>query len=149
MELIIFLIFSIWYWIGEGATEGYTWASEKRRVENVLISPGVHDDPFWYTANGFMCYHSWRVLGENIGILGMIISAIYFSCPLLVVIGWIAGSTLISIFFYERILNYVSYGKLFPQKTDWDLFKGKIRIPRRPWQDWLMLSIGIIILILI
>ena len=60
----------------------------------------------------------------------------------------LAGATLISIFIYERFFNYISYGKLFPQKNDWDALNGIIKIPRAPWQDWVFLVIGIILTII-
>jgi hypothetical protein len=37
------MFFVIWYWIGEGATEGFTWASPYRRKNNIIIRPGKHD----------------------------------------------------------------------------------------------------------
>ena len=72
---ILFILFNIWYWVGEAATEGFTWASEKRRKDNYIIKPGIHDSINYKEAKGFMCYHSWRVFGENVGILGIIIFA--------------------------------------------------------------------------
>ena len=73
---ILFILANIWYWIGEGATEGYTWSSKERRNENKII--GI---------NGILDYHGWRVIGENLGILFMIITAYYLSSNLIILIG--------------------------------------------------------------
>ena len=154
LELILkslFVIFNIWYWTGEGATEGFTWATEKRRLENLIIKPGIHDSTFYKTASGLMCYHSWRTMGENVGIFGM--NIVSFSLGVLAVswpsyIGIFVGATLVGIFIYERVFNHVSYNKLFPQKASWDAFNGRIVIPRAPWQDWVLFGIGIVLLVI-
>jgi len=133
---------NIWYWIGEGATEGFTWASEERRLQNKLIRSGK------VAGCGIACYHTWRVLGENVGILGIILSTYFWHPPISQLLIKLTGATLTGIFFYERVFNYISYNRLFPKKSDWDFLNGLIVIPRHPWQDWIFLFVGILIITL-
>jgi len=146
--IILFIVFNLWYWIAEGATEGFTWATRSRRMNNKLIKPGKHDDPEYKKARGAFCYHTWRSMGENVGIFCIGITATQIKLPILEFILLFAAATLIGIFIYERVFNYIGYHKSFPKKKPWDVFNGKLLIPRSPWQDWAMLAIGIAILIL-
>lgn len=150
LSKVLYILFSIWYWLGEGATEGYTWASKKRRINNWFIKPGIHDNSNHKNAKGKYCYHTWRVLGENIGILGIAVFSVLmgkFGITGLDFVIITIGATLVGVFFYERVFNHISYNKWFPQKAAWDFLNGKVIIPRRPWHDWIILSLGILILI--
>ena len=145
--IILFIIFNLWYWIAEGATEGFTWSTRSRRLNNKLIRPGIHDDPSYKTAKGLWCYHTWRSLGEYVGIAGMVISGallITSGSSVLSLVFLLASTTMVCVFVYERFFNHVSYNELFPQKKSWDFLNGKIIIPRKPWHDWIILVVGII-----
>ncbi len=103
--IIIFFIFL--YCFGEGATEGYTWANQTRKVNNKIISPKLNQ------GNGFLDYHSFRTL-ELIGIIGALLGTLLISVSLkkylILIIGALfSGMSLI----YERVLQYIDKGFLF------------------------------------
>ena len=90
-------------------------------------------------------YHAWR-LGENIGIVGCIFSVLLIPSfwSLLLTFG---GSWMLGYFVYERALNYVVRGELFKQdKTEYHIM-GFV-LPRRQWQDYIVVGVGVILLIL-
>jgi hypothetical protein len=96
---ILFISCIILYWISEGVTEGYTWASQKQRLANKLIHPNA-------AHNGLMDYHGWRLF-ENIGIWGAVIIAYFtdmgaFNFFTLGIGAWFVGASL-----YEMALNYI------------------------------------------
>lgn len=104
---IIFIIFILIYCFAEGATEGFTWASEQERLNNKIISHNFHQ------GEGLLDYHSFRNL-ELLGICGAIITALFLGLSLkrfiLLLIGSFAfGLSLV----YERVLQYVAKGYLF------------------------------------
>lgn len=108
LEILICLAI-ILYWFSEGVTEGYTWATTKRRNENKLIHPNNKH-------NGVMDYHGWRIL-ENVGIWGTVIIAFFLQISIqkffLVGIGsWLIGTSL-----YEFALNYVNTGTIWKPVT--------------------------------
>jgi|TARA_Y100000310_G_scaffold342918_1_gene448223 hypothetical protein len=138
-----FLLFMAIYWISEGCTEGYTWASSVKRKENKLIfgviKKGKKDGV------GILDYHAWR-LGENVGMVGSILSAFLMGISgsgyydLLFV--WL-GSWMIGYFLYERALNYICSGDPFGNKDPWKMMN--ISLPRSNVFDWGVFVIGLII----
>jgi len=131
----IFLFFFIIYWISEGCTEGYTWANSQRRLDNKLICNRLGN------GKGIMDYHAWRY-GEDIGILGAILCAIFFDSFLSLLLMSI-GTAWIGTFIYERVLNYIVYNKLFPQKPDFHILG--LVIKDYLWHDFFLLIIGLIL----
>ena len=93
---ILFPLFIIMYWACEGVTEGYTFASAKRKIENKLIHPNNG-------SNGIMDYHAWRIF-ENLGIWGTVFSAFLMVTSLKSFILLGVGSWLIGTFCYEAIM---------------------------------------------
>ena len=137
IEQLLFTITMVTYWLSEGCTEGYTWASKKERKENKLIfgsiTKGKRDGV------GYLDYHAWR-LGENIGMVGSIFSAFLFSniWSLLLTFG---GSWMLGYFIYERALNYVVSGDPFVKKNAYHLMG--ITIPRSNTFDCVVALVGI------
>jgi len=143
------IVFVMWYWFGEGCTEGYTWADPMRRHMNLIIKPGKHDST--QDSKGWWCYHTWRVTGENVGMYGGMIMfgvLVKLGVPIWSILLYYAGATFAGIFFYERVFNYIAYNDLWPQKVNWDFLNGTVSIPRRPWHDILFLAIGIVLITL-
>ena len=132
---------AIWNLIGEGATEGFTFASVTERVLNPIIKRHFNTQ----NANGFLGYHGFRVLFENIGVLIMIIGFHLIEFHLITLLYYL-GIMIIGTFIYERVFNIVSYGKLFPQKSNYCILG--YEIPRNKWQDIIVGIIGILILVL-
>lgn len=131
---IVFILLILLYWFAEGATEGYTWADKTQRMENVIIKGSTK-------GNGILDYHSWRFF-EVLGIYGATLLGIFSvrRDPTLIWTG--IGSILSGMFIYERVLNYVDTGTIF-KEPGWIFYIGGIEIPRYPWQDILLLLIGI------
>jgi len=144
-------MFTMWYWVGEGATEGYTWSTSERRHGNYIIRPGIHDSPLFKTAQGRWCYHTWRVMGENVGMFGSVIMYVWLAHQGYALQGLLfdyMGATMAGIFFYERVFNHISYNDLWPQKSSWDVLNGWIIVPRAVWQDFVLLIVGIAFVVL-
>ncbi len=112
----IAFIISMWvYWFSEGCTEGYTFASSKRRKENKLICGRIGEGV------AKVDYHAWR-LGENIGMVGAIAFAFLSLSEPLNFAMILAGSWLTGTWIYERALNYVFCGKVWDEsKTEYHL----------------------------
>ena len=142
IEQLLFTITMVTYWLSEGCTEGYTWASKKQRKENKLIfgsiTKGKRDGV------GYLDYHAWR-LGENIGMVGSIFSAFLFSSFWSLLLTFL-GSWMIGYFVYERALNYVVFGDAWHKKGDYHLMN--ITIPRSNKFDWFVFVIGLVLVIL-
>ena len=120
---ILFPLFIIMYWACEGVTEGYTFASAKRKIDNKLIHPNNG-------SNGIMDYHAWRIF-ENLGIWGTVFSA------------WLIGT-----FCYEANLNHVYYDKIWkPVDYKWHIFGYDI-----PWfggkKSLILVGLGVVIILL-
>ena len=83
---------------------------------------------------------------ENIGIFGSIVSAFFISGLLNFFLflgaGWLIGS-----FVYERALNYVYCGSIWDSKKTEYHIMGFV-FPRRQWQDYIVVGVGVILLIL-
>ncbi len=141
IEQILFTIAMVTYWLSEGCTEGYTWASKKERKENKLIFGSITNGK--RDGVGYLDYHAWR-LGENIGMVGSIFSAFLFSniWSLLLTFG---GSWMLGYFIYERALNYVVSGDPFVKKGPWKMMG--IELQRSNTFDYgvAVLGIGLII----
>ena len=104
---IVFIIFILIYCFAEGATEGFTWASQARRLNNKIISHQFQQ------GKAILDYHSFRNL-ELIGIVGAIISALFLSLSLKKFIILILGSFAFGMsLIYERVLQYTAKGFLF------------------------------------
>lgn len=133
MVRFIFMFFVLLYWISEGTTEGYTWASLQRRLQNKLICGRFK------SGNGLLDYHTWRY-GENIGILGSVLCSFFFTSfwSLLLIA---VGSCWVGVFFYERVLNYVMYDKLFLQKSDYHILWWKFKC--HIWINFVYLIVGL------
>jgi len=160
MMQFFFALAILWRWIGEATTEGYTWANRIDRMNNKFIKPGIHDDPNYKDAKGAFSYHTWRAAAEDFGIVCMVIFEstlaifmvlVYGLNPgtiyvgILKIVGIFLGVSGIGIFIYERIFNYINYDKLFPKKGTWDVFNGRFQIPRKPWHDWAILTLGVVL----
>jgi len=142
IEQLLFTITMVTYWLSEGCTEGYTWASKKERKENKLIfgsiTKGKRDGV------GYLDYHAWR-LGENIGMVGSIFSAFLFSSFWSLALTFL-GSWMVGYFVYERALNYICLGDPFSAKGPWKMMG--IEIPRSNTFDWCVAGIGLGLIIL-
>lgn len=136
----IFITLSlVWYFLAEGATEGYTWASKKRRVENKLIRGGFDGT----VANGILGYHGWRTFGENFGIVGTIVATAFAGATESSLMAGIAG-WLIGLFFYQRALDYVYCGKFFNKnKSDYHIVGLTFARIEGNWLEYLKLLAGI------
>lgn len=139
--LIEFLYFALLYFIGEGATEGFTWSNQYVRDNNNIIGK-----------TGLFDYHTYRVGFENVGMVGMIIVA-FLQCGELNIIEFLllfSGSFLLGVFVYEKIFDYVAYGKFWAQKSDYVIFKSvKFIRGKYTWiYDMVFLISGIILLII-
>ena len=134
---LLFTITMVIYWLSEGCTEGYTWASKKERKENKLIFGSITNGK--RSGVGYLDYHAWR-LGENIGMVGSIFSAFLFSniWSLLLTFG---GSWMLGYFIYERALNYVVSGDPFVKKGPWKMMG--IELPRSNTFDYAVAVLGI------
>ena len=111
---ILFTLFIIMYWACEGVTEGYTFCSAKRKIENKLIHPNNG-------SNGIMDYHAWRIL-ENIGIWGTVVLAFAMSISWSKFLLLGVGSWFIGTFCYECSLNYVNKGTMYkPVDYKWHI----------------------------
>ena len=113
----------------EGATEGYTWDDSKQRRGNKLICgrKGKGD--------GILDYHAWRLL-ENAGIAGAVLMA-----PMVDgLLQHFVGGWLVANFLYERSLNYVDFGILYPEKPPYHILG--YEIPRKWWFDFIVLFAG-------
>ena len=137
---ILFPLFIIMYWACEGVTEGYTFASAKRRKENKLIHPNNGN-------NGIMDYHAWRIF-ENLGIWGTVFSAFLMITSLKSFILLGVGSWLIGTFCYEANLNHVFYGVIWkPVDYKWHIFGYDI-----PWfggkKSLILVGLGVVIILL-
>jgi hypothetical protein len=110
---ILFCLTIVLYWIGEGVTEGYTWAGDRRNT-NKLISGS-------YKKDAILDYHAWRIL-ENIGIWGTVIVGFFLEITiqkffLLGIGSWLIGTSL-----YEFALNYVCSGIIWkPVNFRWHI----------------------------
>ena len=139
---LLFTISMVTYWLSEGCTEGYTWASKKERKENKLIFGAIHKGK--RDGVGYLDYHAWR-LGENIGMVGSIFSAFLFTSFWSLSLTFL-GSWMIGYFVYERALNYVVTDDPFVIKGPWKMMG--IEIPRSNAFDWAVAGIGLGLIIL-
>ena len=130
------------YWLSEGCTEGYTWASKKERKENKLIFGSITNGK--RSGVGYLDYHAWR-LGENIGMVGSIFSAFLFTSFWSLSLTFL-GSWMIGYFVYERALNYVVTDDPFVIKGPWKMMG--IEIPRSNAFDWAVAGIGLGLIVL-
>ena len=137
IEQLLFTITMVTYWLSEGCTEGYTWASKKERKENKLIFGSITNGK--RDGVGYLDYHAWR-LGENIGMVGSIFSAFLFTSFWSLSLTFL-GSWMIGYFVYERALNYVVSGDPFVKKNDYHLMG--ITIPRSNTFDYAVALVGI------
>lgn len=131
----IILAFIILYLFAEGLIEGYTWAGSYQRKTNLLISGKLNREA------GFLDYHMWQMI-KTLAIMMLALASSAFSSYIVLGVS-ILGSWWIGFFIFERALNYVNYNRLFPQKSNWNILWWEI--PRRPWQDFMILLIGIIV----
>ena len=120
--IMLFLLLSF---IGEGATEGYTWADSVQRAENPIIKGGAE-------GKGFLDYHMWRAF-ETFFLL--------FASACLLSYGGL-GTSFIGVFVYERILNFVDKGIWF-KEAGYEYYIAGFTIKRYAYQDWLVLVIGV------
>ena len=140
---LLFTIAMVIYWLSEGCTEGYTWASKKERKENKLIFGSITNGQ--RSGVGYLDYHAWR-LGENVGTVGCMLVAFtlgsvgvsFYSLVLI----WL-GSWMVGYFVYERALNYVCLGDAFASKGPWKMMS--ISLPRSNVFDWGVCVLGLVI----
>lgn len=128
---ILDALFILLYFIAEGATEGYTWASPTRRLSNRIIKGGRDE-------NGFakIDYHGWRFFETFFAFYAL---QRFFS----IFIG--LGLFLVFLFIYERVINKVVNDNYFKPNTATYKIMGK-EFDRKQWHDWLALLIGIVFL---
>ena len=126
----LLIFFVLLYHISEGATEGYIWADEAQRLTNPIIKG-------FASGEGLFGYHSWRFI-ENVGIIGTVLS---FRNIWVFVGSWMAGY-----FFYERVLNFVVDGTVL-KPEGWLFGMFGFEIPRYFWQDLMLLTVGVILII--
>jgi hypothetical protein len=138
--LVLILIFSILvYYIGEGITEGYTFASPSRKKHNNLIKSNA------YTyGNGALGYHAWRWV-ENAGILGAFIAIFFLDISLLRLMMIIVGSAIFSWLPYQMCLWHVTENKLLIPGTVYMV--GPFMINRPIWLFPVFGIAGLIIMI--
>lgn len=121
----LIIIFILLYFIGEGATEGYTWADSEQRMENKIIKGGSE-------GNGILDYHGYRTLETCF---------VFFASIVMLGIGGL-GTSMIGLFVYERILNIVNIGAYF-KPGGWEYYIFGMNFKRYAYQDWLILVIGV------
>ena len=135
----LFPLSVILYWISEGATEGYTWAGERRNT-NKLIGGSHRKD-------ALMDYHAWRIL-ENVGIWGAVVIAFFLETTFLRMFLLGAGGWFMGTCFYEMALNYVASGTIYKKSS----FKWHILGMDIPWVTgrgiWALLAVGVTLLCL-
>ena len=136
LEYILIALGVLLNLIGEGMTEGFTFATPERRLVNPLIQLR-----FRGKGKGIFGYHMVRILFENGGAMTLLLGTFFYTGILFHYLWFLVGMMLIGIFVYERCFNIVSYGKLFPQKAPYYFWKWKIE--RKPWQDFVILALGI------
>lgn len=126
----LLLTLIVLYQFVEGVIQGYIWS--EYRYSNFLISPDIHH------GQGFLDFHAWRFL-ETLTIMGLVFVGTTFTNYL--ELGFtLLGAWWIGFFVYERSLNYVDVGHLFPHKPNFKILWWSI--PRHPWQDFFILFIG-------
>ena len=134
-----FILFILIYQLAVGAREGFTWANDKQRKNNPIISPQLG------MGKGILCYHSWRVI-ENLSIAGIIITG-YFIPSFWNLLFLYVGTSLFGNFaLYERVLNYICLDKLFPDKPDFHILNFTIK--RTIQQDIVGITVGLMIMII-
>ena len=106
--------------------------TRKRKVENPYIV--IHKGK----GKGVLDYHAWRLI-ENVGQLSAVVAAFHVGDVASLASAGIGG-WLMANFAYERALNIVDFGELFPQKPPYRLMG--LEIPRKPWVDWVVLVLG-------
>ncbi len=132
MEFILILdvLVILGYFLGEAMTEGFTWASPQRRLDNVFIKGGYKTKG----ARGLLGYHTCRFPETFYGFYGLVR-----------VLGIIhgVGAFLILLFLYERILNKIVSDTWFkPNTATYEIYKWSF--PRKQWHDWGALVLGLI-----
>jgi len=133
MLIHILDVIVIWMsFIGEGATEGYTWASKERRMDNPIIKGSDVSG-----GKGKLGYHKLR-FAETFGLFYL--SQRVF--PTLIGL----GVFLIGLFIYERVLTKVVNNVYFYKDKSPYRF-GKITVKRALWQDWLALTGGLVFIV--
>ena len=120
--IILFLLFSF---IAEGVTEGYVWADSERRIENPVIKGGAE-------GKGFLDYHGYRAFETFF---------LFFASACLLGLGGL-GTSMIGLFVYERLLNFVDKGIWF-KPDGYEYYIAGFTIKRYAYQDWLILVIGV------
>tara|TARA_R100000908_G_scaffold55644_2_gene30954 strand:+ start:379 stop:831 length:453 start_codon:yes stop_codon:yes gene_type:complete len=143
---ILFCLFIVLYWVSEGVSEGYTWATKTRKKKNKLICTHMGKGDA-----GMFDYHAWRIF-ENMGIWGAVIIAfclnISFNKFFLLGLGsWLIGTCL-----YEFALNYVNKNTIWkPIDFKWHILGydipwwGGKRVLALPVAGLIVLIYGIII----
>ncbi len=119
-------------WTGEGFTEGFTWSSDAQRKSNRWIRGDWAKD-----ANGMLGYHGWRWI-EDIGKFGAILVFLPVNYWL-----FFAGVTFVGWFIYQRAMGISRKNEWFPAKSPYKIFGREI--PHRPFLDWTVLAVGIIL----
>ena len=149
IEIITLGLSILGYSIGEGVTEGFTWApkGKKHRLakENKLIIHSKKEvGSFWQRFKFPLGYHQWRDI-ERLGIGGSILSAYFFSSFGSLALAMLAFF-MVGLFFYEQAETYVSYNRFFVEKNyKWSGYE----IPMGRWLSILPLVLGIGLLFLL
>jgi hypothetical protein len=125
LKKLLIMLLILLYFVGEGATEGYTWADPVQRMENSIIRGNTEGE-------GILDYHGYRTL-ETIFVL--------FASFLILGLGGL-GTSVVGLFIYERILNYIDLGVLF-KPPGWEYHVVGMTFKRYPVQDYLALVLGV------
>ena len=127
----VIAIILLLYFIAEGATEGWFWASTQRRLDNHIIRGRDK-------GNGRFDYHFWRFL-ETIFI---------YVCSILLLGFWNGtGMFLIGLFVYERVVCRVVNDNWFKEEG-WKYYIAGYTFSRYRRQDWTALIVGTLMVIL-
>lgn len=138
LNRFIFAFFIVLYLGAEGATEGYTWASQSQRQSNLIICGNYGKD-----AVAKIDYHTWRLF-EIIGIFGMAIMAMKTYSKFKTVM-FLLGISLWGFTLYDSILHYVCCGDLFYRPEYFNIIG--LNISRVYW-EYARLIMGAIFIIL-
>ena len=114
----ILYVLSFWvYFIGEGATEGLTWWTDRNTLKK------LHPQR----------YHISRII-ENLGLIGIILLLTFIKADLSIWIALLAACS--GLCLYEFVFCHFSYNDWKHQKTSkW------MGIPHPGWQVWMVIFI--------
>ena len=137
MIKFLFFLSMFSYQLGEGLTEGYTWAGDERRDQNVLICDRLGEGH-----RGVLDYHAWRLV-ESASIAGMVLT---FDSQFLVpaIGGMMFGDTYI----YNTALKYVHRGDPWYWKEGKTFHLLSYELPTSKWFSRGLGLVGLVLMII-